>query len=76
MSKHFSAEERKKIIEEYEKDSSKVPEGYYIIKNRKGVYNVRKIKDKKRPTEPVREETPVPEERTEEKKKEPKPNTL
>ena len=76
MAKRFTAEERKKIIEQYEADQS-CPDGYYIIKNKKGVYNIRKIKAKK---EASSDPEYVPEKETssdtEPKKKEPKPNTL
>ena len=35
MSKRFTAEERQKIIEEFEAKGTQ-PEGFYIIKNKKG----------------------------------------
>ena len=64
MSKRFTADERKKIIEEFEAKGTQ-PEGFYIIKNKKG-------------SESSSEgSTPEPEKEKEtEQKKEPKPQTL
>ena len=75
MSKRFTADERKKIIEEFEAKGTQ-PEGFYIIKNKKGIYNIRRVKNKKG-TESSSSEGSTPEpEKEQEQKKEPKPQTL
>ena len=75
MSKRFTADERKKIIEEFEAKGTQ-PEGFYIIKNKKGIYNIRRVKNKKG-TESSSSEGSAPEpEKEQEQKKEPKPQTL
>ena len=74
MSKRFTAEERQKIIEEFEAKGTQ-PEGFYIIKNKKGIYNIRRVKNKKGSESSSEGSTPEPEKETEQKK-EPKPQTL
>ena len=75
MSKRFTADERKKIIEEFEAKGTQ-PEGFYIIKNKKGIYNIRRVKNKKGSESSSSEgSSPEPEKETEQKK-EPKPQTL
>lgn len=74
MSKRFTADERKKIIEEFEAKGTQ-PEGFYIIKNKKGIYNIRRVKNKKGSESSSEGSTPEPE-KEQEQKKEPKPQTL
>ena len=74
MSKRFTADERKKIIEEFEAKGTQ-PEGFYIIKNKKGIYNIRRVKNKKGSESSSEGSSPEPEKETE-PKKEPKPQTL
>ena len=74
MSKRFTADERKKIIEEFEAKGTQ-PEGFYIIKNKKGIYNIRRVKNKKGSESSSEGSSPEPEKETEQKK-EPKPQTL
>ena len=76
MSKRFTADERKKIIEEFEAKGTQ-PEGFYIIKNKKGIYNIRRVKNKKGSESSSEGSSPEPEKEKEtEQKKEPKPQTL
>ena len=74
MSKRFTAEERQKIIEEFEAKGTQ-PEGFYIIKNKKGIYNIRHVKNKKG-TESSSEDSTPETDKEPEKKKEPKPQAL
>lgn len=74
MSKRFTADERKKIIEEFEAKGTQ-PEGFYIIKNKKGIYNIRRVKNKKGSESSSEGSSPEPE-KEQEPKKEPKPQTL
>ena len=74
MSKRFTAEERQKIIEEFEAKGTQ-PEGFYIIKNKKGIYNIRHVKNKKGAESSSEDSTPETEKEPE-KKKEPKPQAL
>ena len=74
MSKRFTADERKKIIEEFEAKGTQ-PEGFYIIKNKKGIYNIRRVKNKKGSESSSEGSSPESEKETE-PKKEPKPQTL
>lgn len=74
MSKRFTAEERQKIIEEFEAKGTQ-PEGFYIIKNKKGIYNIRHVKNKKGAESSSEDSTPETDKEPE-KKKEPKPQAL
>ena len=74
MSKRFTAEERQKIIEEFEAKGTQ-PEGFYIIKNKRGIYNIRHVKNKKGAESSSEDSTPETEKEPE-KKKEPKPQAL
>ena len=76
MSKRFTAEERMKIIEEFIAKGTQ-PEGFYIIKNKRGIYNIRHVKNKKGTESSSEDSTPETEKEQEpEKKKEPKPQAL
>ena len=74
MSKRFTAEERQKIIEEFIAKGTQ-PEGFYIIKNKRGIYNIRHVKNKKG-TESSSEDSTPETDKEPEKKKEPKPQAL
>ena len=74
MSKRFTAEERQKIIEEFIAKGTQ-PEGFYIIKNKRGIYNIRHVKNKKGAESSSEDSTPETDKEPE-KKKEPKPQAL
>ena len=74
MSKRFTAEERQKIIEEFIAKGTQ-PEGFYIIKNKRGIYNIRHVKNKKG-TESSSEDSTPETDKEPEKKKEPKPQAI
>jgi hypothetical protein len=69
MSKRLNAKDRKTMLEAWKagKESEVKEKGYYVMKNKKGVENVRKYKQTSSTPEKPKEEVPVKKVRKEDK---------